>query len=137
MFLLCTGFSSAMAAVTSQVKQLVFSNVTPTAGSAIPGFVPDETVTFNTNMDDEIGYMTMVMKDDQGNMLKSLTIIYDPNLENPYTGKVWTESPVTHKDPHFTWTSPSTWKYEQGHTYYLEMTAYASKEDWASNKVLA
>lgn len=137
MFLLCTGFSSAMAAVTSQVKQLVFSNVTPTAGSAIPCFVPDETVTFNTNMDDEIGYMTMVMKDDQGNMLKSLTIIYDPNLENPYTGKVWTESPVTHKDPHFTWTSPSTWKYEQGHTYYLEMTAYASKEDWASNKVLA
>lgn len=121
----------------AQVKKLEFSNVTPTAGSAISGFVPDETVTFNTNMDDEIGYMTMVMKDDQGNMLKSLTIMYDPNLENPSTGKVWTESPVTHKDPHFTWTSPSTWKYEQGHTYYLEMTAYESKEDWANNKVLA
>lgn len=137
MIFLFSGISSAMADGNSQVKKLEFSNVTPAVGSVISGFVPDETVTFNTNMDDEIGYMTMVMKDDQGNMLKSLTIIYDPNLQNPNTGKVWTESPVTHKDPHFTWTSPSTWKYEQGHTYYLEMTAYESKENWVNNKVLA
>lgn len=88
----------------------------------------DQQITFNTNMDSEIGYMLGEIKDEtKGEIVLSSTTVYDPNFNNNGDGTVTTTAPQTKKEPHFTFVCHSATKMIEGHTYSLYLYAYADK----------
>lgn len=120
MLFCCLGINAA--------AELTFSNVSLAPGSQVATLAQDQQITFNTNMDSEIGYMLGEIKDEtKGEVVLSSTTIYDPNYNNNGDGTVTTTAPQTKKDPHFTFVCPSATKMIEGHTYSLNLYAYADK----------
>ena len=110
--------------------ELTFSNVSLAPGSSVAVLSQDQQITFNTNMDAQIGYMLSELKDEtKGEIILSSTTVYDPNFNA--TGvkddKNPKDKPQNKKDPHFTFVCPSTTKLIEGHTYSLIFYAYADK----------
>lgn len=121
MLFCCLGINAA--------AELTFSNVSLAPGSLVATLAQDQQITFNTNMDAEIGYMLGEIKDEtkEGEIVLSSTTVYDPNFNNNGDGTVSTEAPQTKKEPHFTFVCPSATKMIEGHTYTLNLYAYADK----------
>lgn len=120
MLFCCLGINAA--------AELTFSNVSLAPGSQVATLAQDQQITFNTNMDSEIWYMLGEIKDEtKGEVVLSSTTIYDPNYNNNGDGTVTTTAPQTKKDPHFTFVCPSATKMIEGHTYSLNLYAYADK----------
>lgn len=108
--------------------ELTFSNVSLAPGSQVATLAQDQQITFNTNMDSEIGYMLGEIKDEtKGEIVLSSTTVYDPNFNNNGDGTVTTTAPQTKKEPHFTFVCHSATKMIEGHTYSLYLYAYADK----------
>lgn len=120
MLFCCLGINAA--------AELTFSNVSLAPGSQVATLAQDQQITFNTNMDSEIGYMLGEIKDEtKGEIVLSSTTVYDPNFNNNGDGTVTTTAPQTKKEPHFTFVCPSATKMIEGHTYTLYLYAYADK----------
>lgn len=110
-------------------SELTFSNVSLAPNSVIEAITLDQQITFNTNMDDEIGYMYAEIKDEtSGNIVGTRTTVYDPNFNNDGEGTVSSNMPQTKKDPHFTYVNSSYTKMEEGHTYSLIFYAFTNKD---------
>ncbi len=110
-------------------SELTFSNVSLAPNSVIEAITLDQQITFNTNMDDEIGYMYAEIKDEtSGKIVGTRTTVYDPNFNNDGEGTVSSNMPQTKKDPHFTYVSSSYTKMEEGHTYSLIFYAFTNKD---------
>lgn len=122
MLFCCLGMNAA--------AELTFSNVSLAPGSALEALAQDQQITFNTNMDAEIGYMRGEVKDETaGEVVLSFITVYDPNFNNTGGSHEATEgAPQTKKDPHFTFVCPSFTKMYEGHTYSLNLTAWESKD---------
>lgn len=110
--------------------ELTFSNVSLASGSKLEALAQDQQITFNTNMDAQIGYMRGEIKDETKNtVVLSFITVYDPDYdpkgvkddENPK------DQPQNKKDPHFTFICPSYTKLYEGHQYSLNLTAWTSK----------
>ena len=110
--------------------ELTFSNVSLAPGSKLEALAQDQQITFNTNMDDQIGYMRGELKDETKNtVVLSFITVYDPMFNNTGSSHEATEgAPQTKKDPHFTFICPSYTKMYEGHQYSLNLTAWTSKE---------
>lgn len=110
--------------------ELTFSNVSLAPGSKLEALTQDQQITFNTNMDDQIGYMRGELKDEKTNtVVLSFVTVYDPMFNNTGSSHEATEdAPQTKKDPHFTFICPSYTKMYEGHQYSLNLTAWTSKE---------
>lgn len=120
MLFCCLGINAA--------AELTFSNVSLAPGSQVATLAQDQQITFNTNMDSEIGYMLGEIKDEtKGEIVLSSTTVYDPNFNNNGDGTVTTTAPQTKKEPHFTFVCHSATKMIEGHTYSLYLYAYADK----------
>lgn len=120
MLFCCLGINAA--------AELTFSNVSLAPGSQVATLAQDQQITFNTNMDSEIGYMLGEIKDEtKGEIVLSSTTVYDPNFNNNGDGTVTTTAPQTKKEPHFTFVCHSATKMIEGHTYSLNLYAYADK----------
>lgn len=120
MLFCCLGINAA--------AELTFSNVSLAPGSQVATLAQDQQITFNTNMDSEIGYMLGEIKDEtKGEIVLSSTTVYDPNFNNNGDGTVTTTAPQTKKEPHFTFVCHSAIKMIEGHTYSLYLYAYADK----------
>lgn len=122
MLFCCLGINAA--------AELTFSNVSLAPGSQVATLAQDQQITFNTNMDSEIGYMLGEIKDEtKGEVVLSSTTIYDPNFNA--TGVADDKNPKNlpqnKKEPHFTFVCPSATKMIEGHTYSLNLYAYADK----------
>ena len=122
--------------------ELTFSNVSLAAGSKVEAITQDQQITFNTNMDAEIGYMYAELKDNTADeVVLSRVTVYDPNFnstgvkddENPK------DAPQNKKDPHFTFVCPSTTTLLEGHNYSLIFYAFTDKDSshGSSEAVLA
>lgn len=124
MLFCCLGINAA--------AELTFSNVSLAPGSQVATLARDQQITFNTNMDSEIGYMLGEIKDEtKGEIVLSSTTVYDPNFNNNGDGTVTTTAPQTKKEPHFTFVCHSATKMIEGHTYSLNLYAYADKSSAA------
>lgn len=120
MLFCCLGINAA--------AELTFSNVSLAPGSQVATLAQDQQITFNTNMDSKIGYMLGEIKDEtKGEIVLSSTTVYDPNFNNNGDGTVTTTAPQTKKEPHFTFVCHSATKMIEGHTYSLNLYAYADK----------
>lgn len=121
MLFCCMGMNAA--------AELTFSNVSLAPGSKIEALAQDQQITFNTNMDAEIGYMLGEIYDEtKGEMVLSFTTVYDPLFNNTGSSHEATENaPQTKKDPHFTFVCPSFTKLYEGHIYSLNLKAYVNK----------
>lgn len=120
MLFCCLGINAA--------AELTFSNVSLAPGSQVATLAQDQQITFNTNMDSEIGYMLGEIKDEtKGEIVLSSTTVYDPNFNNNGDGTVTTTAPQTKKEPHFTFVCHSATKMIEGHIYSLNLYAYADK----------
>lgn len=110
--------------------ELTFSNVSLAPGSKLEALTQDQQITFNTNMDDQIGYMRGELKDEKTNtVVLSFITVYDPMFNNTGSSHEATkDAPQTKKDPHFTFICPSYTKMYEGHQYSLNLTAWTSKE---------
>ena len=110
-------------------EELTFSNVSLAPGSKVEALTQDQQITFNTNMDAEIGYMLAQIEDETGAVVLANTTVYDPdfNATGVADDKNPKDAPQNKKDPHFTFVCPSTTKLYEGHTYSLVLTAYANK----------
>ena len=110
-------------------EELTFSNVSLAPGSKVEALTQDQQITFNTNMDAEIGYMLAQIEDETGAVVLANTTVYDPNFNATGVAddKNPKDAPQNKKDPHFTFVCPSNTKLYAGHTYSLVLTAYASK----------
>lgn len=121
MLFCCLGMNAA--------AELTFSNVSLAPGSKLEALAQDQQITFNTNMDAEIGYMLGEIYDEtKGEMVLSFTTVYDPLFNN--TGgshEATKDAPQTKKEPHFTFVCPSFTKLYEGHTYSLNLKAYVNK----------
>ena len=122
MLFCCLGMNAA--------AELTFSNVSLAPGSQVATLAQDQQITFNTNMDAEIGYMLGEIKDEtQGEIVLSSTTVYDPNFNA--TGVADDKNPKNlpqnKKEPHFTFVCPSATKMIEGHSYTLYLYAYADK----------
>lgn len=122
MLFCCLGINAA--------AELTFSNVSLAPGSQVATLAQDQQITFNTNMDSEIWYMLGEIKDEtKGEVVLSSTTIYDPNFNA--TGVADDKNPKNlpqnKKEPHFTFVCPSATKMIEGHTYSLNLYAYADK----------
>lgn len=106
--------------------ELTFSNVSVPDGSKLEAIAQNQKITFNTNMDDAIGYMLAQIEDETGTVVLSSTTVYDPNFNNNGDGHA-SNVDQNKKDPHFTFVCPSTTKMTEGHTYKLVLTAYVDK----------
>lgn len=124
MLFCCLGINAA--------AELTFSNVSLAPGSQVANLAQDQQITFNTNMDSEIGYMLGEIKDEtKGEIVLSSTTVYDPNFNNNGDGTVTTTAPQTKKEPHFTFVCHSATKMIEGHTYSLNLYAFADKSSAA------
>ena len=121
MLFCCLGMNAA--------AELTFSNVSLAPGTKLEALAQDQQITFNTNMDAEIGYMLGEIYDEtKGEMVLSFTTVYDPLFNNTGTSHGATkDAPQTKKDPHFTFVCPSFTKLYEGHTYSLNLKAYVDK----------
>lgn len=120
MLFCCLGINAA--------AELTFSNVSLAPGSQVATLAQDQQITFNTNMDSEIGYMLGEIKDEtKGEIVLSSTTVYDPNFNNNGDGTVTTTAPQTKKEPHFTFVCHSATNMLEGHAYTLYLYAYADK----------
>ena len=120
MLFCCLGINAA--------AELTFSNVSLAPGSQVATLPQDQQITFNTNMDSEIGYMLGEIKDEtKGEIVLSSTTVYDPNFNNNGDGTVTTTAPQTKKEPHFTFVCHSATNMLEGHAYTLYLYAYADK----------
>lgn len=120
MLFCCLGINAA--------AELTFSNVSLAPESQVATLAQDQQITFNTNMDSEIGYMLGEIKDEtKGEIVLSSTTVYDPNFNNNGDGTVTTTAPQAKKEPHFTFVCHSATKMIEGHTYSLYLYAYADK----------
>lgn len=119
--------------------ELTFSNVTPAPGTKFEVLAQDQQITFNTNMDAQIGYMlAQVVDATTKEVVLSRVTVYDPNYSNggDFAGGV--NAPQNYKDPHFTFVCPSATKMIEGHTYSINFTAYASKDaSYGKENILA
>lgn len=110
--------------------ELTFSNVSLAPGSKVEALTQDQQITFNTNMDAEIGYMLAQIEDETGASVLASATVYDPNYNA--TGVADDKNPKNlpqnKKDPHFTFVLPVSVKLFEGHTYSVIFSAYASKE---------
>ena len=122
MLFCCLGMNAA--------AELTFSNVSLAPGSKLEALAQDQQITFNTNMDDQIGYMRGELMDVTKNtVVLSFITVYDPMFNNTGTSHEATkDAPQTKKDPHFTFICPSYTKMYEGHQYSLNLTAWTSKE---------
>ena len=127
MMLFCTiGMKAA------DVKELVFSNVSLAPGAKVDTLKENQQITFNTNMDAEIGYMYAEIQDvtDENNKQSVLgrTTVYDPLFDNtgdhPHDG---VGAPQNFKDPHFTFVCPAATVLTEGHTYAIVFKAFTDK----------
>lgn len=121
MLFCCLGMNAA--------AELTFSNVSLAPGTKLEALAQDQQITFNTNMDAEIGYMLGEIYDEtKGEMVLSFTTVYDPLFNNTGSSHGATkDAPQTKKDPHFTFVCPSFTKLYEGHTYSLNLKAYVNK----------
>lgn len=127
MLFCCLGINAA--------AELTFSNVSLAPGSQVATLAQDQQITFNTNMDSEIGYMLGEIKDEtKGEIVLSSTTVYDPNFNNNGDGTVTTTAPQIKKEPHFTFVCHSATKMIEGHTYSLNLYAYADKSSAAGKR---
>lgn len=127
MLFCCLGINAA--------AELTFSNVSLAPGSQVATLAQDQQITFNTNMDSEIGYMLGEIKDEtKGEIVLSSTTVYDPNFNNNGDGTVTTTAPQTKKEPHFTFVCHSATKMIEGHIYSLNLYAYADKSSAAGKR---
>ena len=127
MLFCCLGINAA--------AELTLSNVSLAPGSQVATLAQDQQITFNTNMDSEIGYMLGEIKDEtKGEIVLSSTTVYDPNFNNNGDGTVTTTAPQTKKEPHFTFVCHSATKMIEGHTYSLNLYAYADKSSAAGKR---
>ena len=127
MLFCCLGINAA--------AELTFSNVSLAPVSQVATLAQDQQITFNTNMDSEIGYMLGEIKDEtKGEIVLSSTTVYDPNFNNNGDGTVTTTAPQTKKEPHFTFVCHSATKMIEGHTYSLNLYAYADKSSAAGKR---
>ena len=121
MLFCCLGMNAA--------AELTFSNVSLAPGSQIASLAQDQQITFNTNMDAEIGYMYADIKDNTTNsVVLSRTTVYDPNFNNDGNGQA-SNMPQNKKEPHFTFVCPVETKLFEDHTYTIIFYAFASKDD--------
>ena len=107
--------------------ELTFSNVSLAPGSKVEILSQDQQITFNTNMDSEIGYMYAEIQDETGKVVLARTTVYDPNFNNNGNGQA-SNVPQNFKDPHFTFVCPASTKMEEGHTYSIVFNAYTDKD---------
>ena len=107
--------------------ELTFKNVSLEPGSTIAGIEQNQEIAFNTNMDDEIGYMLVKIVDDEGTVVVSSATVYDPDFHNDGSGKP-ANTPTNRKDPHFTFVSPVNTTFYTGHEYSLVFSAYVDKD---------
>ena len=121
MLFCCLGMNAA--------AELTFSNVSLAPGSKIEALAQDQQITFNTNMDEAIGYMLGDIYDETASeVVLSFSTVYDPLFNNTGGSHDATEgAPQTKKDPHFTYVCNSFTKLYEGHTYSLRLTAYDEK----------
>ena len=70
----------------------------------------------------------------KGEIVLSSTTVYDPNFNNNGDGTVTTTAPQTKKEPHFTFVCHSATKMIEGHTYSLNLYAYADKSSAAGKR---
>lgn len=127
MLFCCLGINAA--------AELTFSNVSLAPGSQVATLAQNQQITFNTNMDSEIGYMLGEIKDEtKGEIVLSSTTVYDPNFNNNGDGTVTTTAPQTKKEPHFTFVCHSATKMIEGHIYSLNLYAYADKSSAAGKR---
>ncbi len=119
--------------------ELTFSNVSLEPGSKVEALTADQQITFNTNMDSEIGYMYAEVKDEATDeIVGTRTTVYDPNFNNDGKGDVTTSAPQSKKIPHFTYVNTTLTKLIEGHTYSIIFYAFTSKEaSYGSGNVLA
>lgn len=119
--------------------ELTFSNVSLEPGSKVEALTADQQITFNTNMDDEIGYMYAEIKDETADeIVCARTTVYDPNFNNDGEGNVTTSAPQSKKSPYFTYVNTTLTKLIEGHTYSLVLTAFTDKEaSFGAGNVLA
>lgn len=122
MLFCCLGINAA--------AELTFSNVSLAPGSQVATLAQDQQITFNTNMDSEIGYMLGEIKDEtKGEIVLSSTTVYDPNFNA--TGVADDQNPKNlpqnKKEPHFTFVCPIATNMLEGHAYTLYLYAYADK----------
>lgn len=122
MLFCCLGINAA--------AELTFCNVSLAPGSQVATLAQDQQITFNTNMDSEIGYMLGEIKDEtKGEIVLSSTTVYDPNFNA--TGVADDQNPKNlpqnKKEPHFTFVCPVATKMMEGHDYTLYLYAYADK----------
>lgn len=111
--------------------ELTFSNVSLAAGSKIEAMTQDQQITFNTNMDAEIGYMYAELKDNtKGEVVLARVTVYDPDFNSTGVSddKNPKDAPQNKKAPHFTFVCPSTTTLLEGHNYSLIFYAFADKE---------
>lgn len=122
---------SALGMKAADVKDLVFSNVSLTPGSKVDALKQDQQITFNTNMDAEIGYMYAEIQDvtDVNNPKSVLgrTTVYDPNFNNTGLSHEGVGAPQNYKEPHFTFVCPTATVFTEGHTYAIVFNAFADK----------
>lgn len=108
--------------------ELTFSNVSLAPNSKVEAITQDQQITFNTNMDAEIGYMYAELKDKtKDEVVLSRVTVYDPNFNNDGSGTA-SNMPQNKKDPHFTFVCPSTTTLTEGHTYSLIFYAFEDKD---------
>lgn len=119
--------------------ELTFSNVSLEPGSKVEALAADQQITFNTNMDAEIGYMYAEIKDETADeIVCARTTVYDPNFNNDGEGNVTTSAPQSKKSPYFTYVNTTLTKLIEGHTYSLVLTAFTDKEaSFGAGNVLA
>lgn len=134
MLFCCLGMNAA--------AELTFSNVSLAAGSKVEAITQEQQITFNTNMDAEIGYMYAELKDNTaGEVVLSRVTVYDPdfNATGVADDKNPKDAPQNKKDPHFTFVCPSTTTMLEGHNYSLIFYAFTDKESshGSSEAVLA
>lgn len=119
--------------------ELTFSNVSLEPGSKVEALAADQQITFNTNMDEAIGYMYAEIKDEStGDIVGTRTTVYDPNFDNVGLGQTSTDMPQAKKNPHFTYVSPVYTKMTEGRTYSIIFYAFTDKNaSYGAGNVLA
>lgn len=128
-FYFLTLFAMLFCCLGINAAELTFTNVSLAPESKVEALTQNQEITFNTNMDAEIGYMLGEVKDEtSGEVVLASTTVYDPNFSYNGSSHDAADVPQAKKDPHFTFVCPSTTKFIEGHTYSLNLYAYESKD---------
>ena len=114
----------------ADTKTMTLKNLSIAEGTELAGFERNQQITFNTDMDDAIGYMYAEIVKGDGEVVGTRTTVYDPDF-NP-TGvkddKNPRNLPQNKKSPNFTFVSSSNYTFYAGQEYTFVFTAFENKE---------